>query len=115
MNKILQFPSALGTIKTMVDGGVSISLRTPELPPEELAILFSLKGGQFWTALAEAPMKAEDLDIKEVRLDSPKTPSERLRSVLFVYWNQNKPTPTFDEFYNKKMGEIIDWIKSKLD
>ncbi len=112
---MLQFPASISKVTTLSDGGNKVVIDTPELPPAEMALLFGLKG-QVWACFAEAEISAEDLDIKEVRLESSgKTHSERLRSVLFVYWNQHQPTKTFDEFYTSKMTDIIEWIKAKLD
>lgn len=109
----IQFAGSIQKVQTLVDGGNKLVIETQELSPDDMSKLFSLKG-MMWVCLSDVAVKPEDLNIKEVRLDSPKTPSERLRNVLFVYWNQNKPTDTFDEFYNRKMSDITEWIKSKL-
>ena len=44
-----------------------------------------------------------------------KTPSERLRGVLFVLWKQKKITGTYDEFYVKQMDTVIQSFKDQLE
>ena len=63
----------------------------------------------------------EELDALDgFKLDSEKTdgktPSQRLRAVLYVYWKQHKQKDIeFDIFYLKYMNRTIDRIKDKLD
>ena len=55
-------------------------------------------------------------DIIEVKtsLDN-KSPSQRLRDVLFVWYRQSKATEPFDTWYQKKMEGIIEQVKLKLN
>ena len=52
---------------------------------------------------------AEAIDVEEAVGDG-KTPSQRLRAVLFVYWENNEKTryKHFNDFY-------ISWIEKKID
>lgn len=53
-----------------------------------------------------------------VRVDTErgeKTPSQRIRAVLFLLWKQEGEQGTFDAFYNAKCEKIIEHLKSKLD
>ena len=90
----------------MADWGIKITLYTPELPPDQMIALFMAKK---WGLV-------EDLDIPETRTDSKKSPSERLRSVLYVYWKNNMTNefPKSDDFYLDWMNKKIDQIKEKL-
>ncbi len=56
----------------------------------------------------------DELDSVDLELEG-KTKSQRLRSVLFIYWDQNKPTDSFKDFYSLEMEKIIEQYKSKLD
>lgn len=96
----------IGNISTMADWGIKITIYTPELPPEEMIALFMAKKG--WLI--------EDLDIPETRTDSKKSPSERLRSVLYIYWENNMKNTfaKFDTFYLDWMDKKIDQIKERL-
>jgi len=44
-----------------------------------------------------------------------KTPSERLRDIIFVYYKETGSTGDFDSFYRKHMEAHIDSYKSKLN
>ena len=44
-----------------------------------------------------------------------KSKSQRLRSVLFVYWQQQKQTEEFNDFYASEMERIIEHYKNKLE
>lgn len=104
-------------ITTLKDQSLKITLESQELQPEEMAALFELRNKYVYTALDEAPINPDDLDIKEPMKEfkTDKTPSQRLRAVLYRYWEQNKPTEDFDSYYKRKMEEIINYIKDKLN
>jgi len=45
-----------------------------------------------------------------------KTPSQRLRAVLYVYWKQHKQKDIeFDIFYLRYMNRLIENLKDKLE
>lgn len=111
---MVQFQCYVDEVKTLKDKGLRIRLETQELAPAEKAVVFSLDG-LMWACFSEIPVRPEDIEIKEVKVDGSKTPSERLRGVLWAFWSEKKPTPTFEEFYLLKMGDITEWIKSKLN
>lgn len=115
--KICQFSSQVESVKTMRDGGNKIVIETQELTPESLATLFSFGGKQIWTALCEVDIEQDDLKIPDeiMEFKNQKSQSERIRAVLFLYWDKNKPTKTFDEFYKMKTEEFIKIIKDKLN
>lgn len=43
-----------------------------------------------------------------------KTPSQRLRGVLYVLWEQTGKSGDFETFYRQKMEGLINLIKNKL-
>jgi|TARA_R110002050_G_scaffold65074_2_gene141196 uncharacterized Fe-S cluster-containing protein len=57
-----------------------------------------------------------ELDNVELDLyDDPKTQSQRLRNVLFVFWKQEGSNGDFKKFYKQKTEEIIQHFKNKLE
>lgn len=59
-----------------------------------------------------------DKDIPEVKADtqlSEKSPSQRLRDVLFVYYKQSGSKLPWEQFYVNQMSKIIDIVKSNLE
>lgn len=59
-----------------------------------------------------------ELDNVELEVEG-KTKSQRLRNVLYVYWEQLKDSPSktqlFNDFYSDAMEKIIEHYKSKLE
>lgn len=116
--KIFSAPAIIEKVQTLVDGGVKFTVNTPELNPESMTKLFSLtkKSGYF---LFSESGSIDTKDIPDVPLDleaGEKSPSQRLRSVLYVYWEENtsKREP-FDVFYKKSIEKLITGLKEKLD
>jgi len=58
--------------------------------------------------------EVEELDSVDIELEG-KSKSQRLRSVLFIYWKQLGEQGDFKEFYSIQMEKYIELIKSKLD
>lgn len=112
-------PVIISSIRSLKDGSVSILTETQELSPGKAGELFSLRNK---TAMAYFSPK-ETISQKELnQIDSldadiqGKTPSQRLRSVLYVNWQQ-KPEgfKTFLMYYQSKMEVIINHYKNKLE
>lgn len=104
-------------ISTLKDGSLKITLESQELNSAEMAVLFELRNKQVYTAFKETPIKSDEIDVKEplTEFKNDKSQSQRLRAVLFCYWQQNKPTKEFDTFYKQKTEEFINLIKDKLN
>lgn len=95
----------IGTISTMSDWGMKIVLYTPELSVEDMTSLLQAK--KQWIA-------------DEIEFDadlSEKSPSQRLRWVLYILWEQlyKNQYKTFVLYYNHIMEQLIDLYKSKLE
>lgn len=112
----------VGKVATLVDGSVSITLRTQELPALKAAELFGLRKR---VAFAYIKPDKEPTENERKALDGMlpepvgKTPSQRLRGVIYVYWEQNKDSdPTipkdFETFYRIKIESFIEGIKQEL-
>ena len=47
-----------------------------------------------------------------------KTPSQRLRGVLFIYFKEQQKKglkETFDTFYARHIEKLIEYVKAKID
>lgn len=117
MAKQIQMQVSLEEVKTAKDGGCRLKLDTQELGSDELATLFSLKGGNFWCCLSETVVKQEDLKIPElVTSKEEKSPSERLRSRMAAYFKEKNGTfDGFNPWYSKALEDIGSKYLSKLD
>ena len=110
-------PAIIEKVQTLVDGGVKFTVNTPELNPESMTKLFSLTKKSGYFLFSEAS-EIDTRDIPDVVIDveaGEKSPSQRLRSTLYVYWdgNTSKKEP-FDVFYKKSIEKIITGLKDKL-
>ena len=104
----------LSSASTRVDGSLGLRFSTPQLTSEEKVALLDLQGINLKMLLQPLDGPDELVSVKG-ELDV-KTPSQRLRSVLFVWFKQTPdPKPSFEEFYRQKMEAMIEHVKSKLE
>jgi hypothetical protein len=103
--KTIQTPFIITGIRAKVDGSLGISATTPELTKEEKVEFMELQNLNL-----EALFKPidEKTDIKEIKgeLDD-KTPSQRLRARMFVYYkSKNEDTSDFNNWYSKQIDKV---------
>lgn len=106
--------SQLMGIRSMSDGGMGLNFHTQELQPQEKAEVMNFHMQQGW--LLFAPNEIAESDIpKQPAEVGQKTPSQRLRAVLYVLWEQLGSKGEFESFYITEMEKYIDHVKNKLD
>lgn len=97
------------------DDSVSFSATTPALTDEELGVFRTLRKVNVNALLEPERGSSTVLEIKE-RVDDGKSPSQRLRSVMFIWWEQQgRPGEDFEQFYRMKMERVIESVKGKLE
>ena len=113
MNRI-QTQVIITSIRSRNDGSLGFSATTPELSIPEKVEFMKLQNqvleGVF-TPL-DAPNAPEYKIDKEM---NEKSPSTRLRNVLFVLHGQLEIDEDFDSWYKVQLNKIIEGIKNKLD
>ena len=118
MNRILG-AGVLKSIKSLVDGGIDYTISTS--PPKDNPLVLLQKPVVF--LIQEGIKEPESFEgiskaMEESGIQSPikgkKSPSNRLRSVLYVLWEQGQQDTEFNLFYEANMQTIIDHYKSKL-
>lgn len=118
MEKIFQVPATITKIETMNEW-IRIAFDTQEIPDtDEIAKLLSMgKGKVGWLLFKESEI--EKVDIPEYNPnvnDEEKSPSERLRAVMYVYFIQKGgKQENFTEYYRKAMEKRIQEFKDKLE
>ena len=87
-----------------------------EVTKEEREILFEAgtTDEMGWLLWSPNKIQIEDLPTEQAE-DLSKTPSKRLRSVLFVLWKQQGEQGSFESFYRERMEKLIDMVKTRLD
>lgn len=110
----VQVPAILTSVSYSKDGGVRLGFSTQELSDEE-KLTISKYHQQFGYLLFKPnPFNTEDIPAESAE-DRTKTPSKRLRAVLFLLWKQSKSTTDFDTYYKNQIEKMIEVIKEKLD
>ena len=104
---------------TRADGSLGLRLCTPELQPQEKTAIFEVQGKNLRMLLQPLDETPDELVTVKQDLDS-KTPSQRLRAVLFVWWKQmgeagKAEGKSFEQFYVERLESIIEHIKTKLE
>jgi len=109
-------PAAITKVTTMRDKTIRLQVDCQETDAETMTDLFRLNDKLGWFFFHESPIKEIDTKkLPEIKLErGQKTPSERLRSCLYVLWESEKTDMDFDNYYLNKMNSIIEWIKTKL-
>lgn len=106
--------------RSLKDKTIKITFETQEPTPEILTQI-ALHNQKFgFLAFKEDAFKEDEKtfiqDLESGYEDKGKTPSKRLRNVLFVMFKQdNKGFESFSNYYDYHMEKFIDHVKSKLE
>lgn len=117
---MILIPALLESFKTLKDKTLKVVFETNELTPDEIAEISRHIQSFGFLAFKKNKFKTEQIHLlDEAKIeyeDRRKTPSKRLRDVLFVAWKQNKQGyEDFEDYYRYQMDGFINHIKSKLD
>ena len=117
MNGVL-FVAEIGSVKSLVDGSVSITLVTPEISGGKVGELFDLRKKVAYTYISARQIESNEkamIDGLNPELKG-KSPGQRLRNVLYVAWQQdNEGYKDSESDYAAKMETIISHYKSELN
>lgn len=114
-NKPIQIEAFIHSVSTLVDGGLKLNIHTQELPADEMMRLMQIGRKMGYVIISPECMRGVEMPKDEVEFRGDKTPSQRLRNVLFVYHQKKELKENFDIFYKRKIEEFIDVVKEKLD
>ncbi len=94
--------------------GVLFSVSTGSLSDPDIIEIFKLQ--DMTCSMLIAPVDEENPNIKEIKSEvDKKPPSQRLRGVLYVLWEQNpEGHKGFNTYYEVKMEGIIEHLKGKI-
>lgn len=112
--KAITCPVILGRVSTRSDGSLTLSFSTPELTPDEKVAFMEVQNTNLKMLLQ--PEDNEPAELKEVKGQfETKTPSQRLRAVLYIHWKQASGEGEFEDHYRRQMDQIINQFKNKLE
>ena len=118
--KTYQLPAGLESYRSLKDGTLKLSFETGELTPEQMAnVHYSLNKTGFLAFAPDALATQELAEIDALKVeynDSGKSPSQRLKAVLYLMWKQKPEGFTSSEVhYLHHMEKLIEHFKFKLD
>lgn len=111
---IFQAPAILTRIAYMKDGGLSLGFATNELSDEDKIVASKFHQRFGYVLFKENEFTDGDIPDADAS-DESKSPSQRLRAVLFIYWKQKSAGGDFDSFYRKEMEKFINHVKEAID
>jgi hypothetical protein len=117
---MIVLPAQLEGVSTRKDKTLKLIFGTNELNPSDAASVMTLANSFCFLAIKpETFTETEKELMAQVKADmltnNAKSPSQRLRSVLYVlFTNNNEGFDKFDSFYTHKIEQMIDHFKSKL-
>jgi len=117
---MLIIPGFFESYRSLKDRTLKLTIGTRELTPQQMAdIQNELMKEGFLAFSTDNFSSSQEKFLTELEVDyddKSKTPSKRLRGVLYVIWEQdNRGYKTFNDFYNSQMEIVINHFKSKLD
>ena len=130
MKNSVVFEGGIDKVSTLADGSLRIYIGTPELSNETMVNVFSLIKRPGYVLISTNPLNQNQVDaVEQATVNAEfneKTPSQRLRAVVFKLWEKTQPKQIngdsgnmeyveFDLFYKRKMNEIIKHLKTKLN
>jgi hypothetical protein len=114
----LLLPVLIAGLATKVDGSIKITLETRELDGDAAGRLYDLRNSEAWAVIAPSEQGAVMVDLPTEKADpaiGSKTPSQRLRAVIYRLWQQKGDQRDFESFYRVTLERVIDQFKEKLD
>jgi len=130
MKNSVVFEGGIDKVSTLADGSLRIYIGTRELSNETMVNVFSLIKRPGYVLISTNPLNQNQVDaVEQATVNAEfneKTPSQRLRAVVFKLWEKTQPKQIngdsgnmeyveFDLFYKRKMNEIINHLKTKLN
>lgn len=112
---MLQLPVQLTSVNDRADRSGTLKFVTRELDNEEFVELREYRGLEGWLMFGLDKEEVESADVPSERPEIiGKTPSQRLRSILFVHWKQGARKMSFEEYYRASMEKLINKLKEGL-
>jgi hypothetical protein len=103
----------LTSASTRADGSLGLRFASPELTAESKTAFFELLNQNLKVLIQ--PMTGQPEALHEVKGEfETKTPGQRLRACLYVWYEQAGKQGEFEAWYRQKMEVLINHVKSKL-
>jgi hypothetical protein len=111
------FAAIVDKITTLKDKSCKIILDTSELTPARAGELFTLLNSLASVYISPAAIDSKEMaQVDAIEPEMPgKSPSQRMRNVLFILYRQDqKGYKEFDGYYKSEMEAIINELKNNI-
>ena len=117
--RMLIIGSILEGYRSLKDRTLKITFETSEPSPENLTSIAALIGKFGYLAFKEDAFKSDEIDVlkglESDYEDTGKTPSQRLKAVLYLNWKySNQGYEDFNLYYEFQMNKMLEHWKKKL-
>ena len=115
---MIKLAGQIESLSTRKDKTIKLTIGTQELSPSESAEVFQLNQQFCYIGIKPEPFtndEEEFIDSLKSDYDNIKSPSQRLRAILYVNFQQNdEGFKEFNSYYLFVMDKIAEHYKSKL-
>lgn len=112
---MLKVPSQITKVQTLADKTLKLDVHVSrELTPENELEVMRLRQTEGWFVFSDTEIKEEDIPTDPIFGDV-KSPSQRLRGVLYILWESQPRDMNFDDFYRNTLERLIEHYKQKID
>lgn len=101
-------------ISPLKDGGMSVRFHTQELGKDDKVNLMGYYQSFGYLMFAPQELTEEDIPDEPLEIYEDKTPSQRLRGVIYRLWEKNGSPGDSETYYRQKMEQITNQLKAKL-
>ncbi len=112
---MLKLPAYLTGFSSKSDGSATIRFSTQELTAEDFSTLKKYLNEFGYLLFKESVIHDNEIPDEEPLEDDQKSPSRRLKAVLFLLWKKGGEKDEFNTYYRKQMEKVINTVKDKLD
>lgn len=109
-----QFEASLDGVSYLADGGVSLRFSTKELGAEDRVKVSYFHRHYGWVCFKENEFKEDEIPTGDAE-DEERSPSQRLRAVLYILWKQKASKLPFEQFYRNQIDAAISRVRKLLD
>lgn len=121
METLLQVSSTISKVITMSNRALRIHIDTQENLTDEVITKiisqYDKQGYFFFAADRIQPQQIADIipELPKVEVKEKKSPSQKLRETMYIYWEQKGINDDFKVWYEKELERIRNAYKNKLN
>ena len=112
---LIKVPAQVVGFQPKVDRSWVIRFETRELNGEEVALLAESYQGEGWLMFSPNENAPEEDLPKEQADAGVKSPAQRLRSRLYIYWKQHVGKGDFESYWRTYVEKQIERISQEID